>query len=522
MAKPRRAGHRSVRRLLVAPAIAGLALGALAAAPIWADAAGCAAAPLTGCRVAARGTIDARHDAALPAKNTLRWTWTKGDPTLLPGFGFPSTDASAGESVCVYAANGLVLEAAVPPRGVCDGHPCWTEKTGKSLSYKDTAGTSFGVQRMLLRASAAPKASIKVDAKGTGVPVAALPLATPVTIQLVPAVSGVCFESVFGPETVRSSDATRFKARARSVVDGPPTALASTGCGSTTTYAAGANADTLEHDGLTRSFGVYLPPTYDVAGTTPTPIVIVLHGGFGWGEQVFTNSRMQELADEAGVIVAYPDGVAGPFGVRTWNAGRCCGYAVTTAADDVGFIAALLDRFDTKLCVDDRRVYATGMSNGAMLNYRLGCELSQRIAAIGPVAGSDVTQGCAPTRPVAVMEVHGTADMNVPWEGGLGCGPSGVAYLSVADSIGGWVTRDACSGPDVTYLDAGDGHCTRHGTCPSGDEVVLCAIDGGGHTWPGGLPLSSPGFPGCPFGAQSTTFDATRKLFDFFVAHPRR
>jgi polyhydroxybutyrate depolymerase len=92
----------------------------------------------------------------------------------------------------------------------------------------------------------------------------------------------------------------------------------------------------------------------------------------------------------------------------------------------------------------------------------------------------------------------------------------------VDDTIGRWVTRDACAGPDVTYLDSGDGHCVRHGTCPSGAEVVLCAIAGGGHTWPGALPLQSSGFPDCPFGAQSATFDATRRAFDFFMAHPRR
>jgi polyhydroxybutyrate depolymerase len=162
------------------------------------------------------------------------------------------------------------------------------------------------------------------------------------------------------------------------------------------------------------------------------------------------------------------------------------------------------------------------MSNGAMLAYRLACELSERFAAVGPVAGSDVTNGCLATRPVPIMHVHGTDDMSVPWTGGFGCGPSGVSFTSVPDSVGGWVTRDGCTGSTVLYLDQGDGHCERHGSCPNTAEVILCAIDGGGHNWPGGMPLAGPGFPGCPFGPQSTTFDATRRLFDFFVAHPLR
>jgi polyhydroxybutyrate depolymerase len=231
---------------------------------------------------------------------------------------------------------------------------------------------------------------------------------------------------------------------------------------------------------------------------------------------------MQALADDTGVLVVYPDGVAGPGGVRTWNAGGCCGYAVAAGIDDVGFVAALLDRVGERLCVDERRVFAAGMSNGAMLAYRLACALSPRVAAIGVVAGSDVAGYCTTTRPVAVMHVHGTADLNVPWAGGLGCGPSGVAFPSVPTSVGNWVSRNGCGGAAAGYLDEGDGHCERRGTCPSGADVVLCAIDGGGHTWPGALPLASPGFPDCPFGAQSTTFDATRRLFDFFAAHPLR
>jgi polyhydroxybutyrate depolymerase len=478
--------------------------------------AGCPPTPARACRVALRGTIDVRYDPAAPGKSMIRWKWSKGEATLLPGFGDPAR--TTVESLCLYDANRLVLEATLPPLSVCDGGACWRTRPGNDHTFKDGDGSYDGVRRLIMRASAAPKASIKLDAKGAGVPAADFPLVPPVTMQLVPSENGACFESTFGVEAVKAASATRFKASLRFPPPSTVPPIPSSGCGSATTYATGVNTDTLVHDGATRTFGVYLPSAYDRAGGAPAATMLALHGGFGSGEQVFTSSRLQNLADEAGVIVVYPDGLGA---VRSWNAGRCCGYASNNDVDDVGFVAALLDHLDARLCVDDARVYATGMSNGAMLTYRLACELSARIAAIAPVAGSDMTESCAPTRPVPVMHVHGTDDGNVPWDGGLGCGPSGASFTSVAHSIGGWVTRDACTGGTVTYLDEGDGHCDRYGTCPSGAAVILCAIDGGGHTWPGGVPPASPGFPDCPFGGQSTTFDATRRLFDFFVAHPR-
>jgi polyhydroxybutyrate depolymerase len=208
--------------------------------------------------------------------------------------------------------------------------------------------------------------------------------------------------------------------------------------------------------------------------------------------------------------------------VRTWNAGGCCGYAAEQDVDDPGFIAALLDRVEQSLCIDRARVHVMGMSNGAMLAYRLACDLSTRVAAAGIVAGSDMTASCRPTRPVSVMHVHGTEDHNVPWDGGEGCGAANVAFRSVETSVAGWAERGACKGPPSPFLEAGDGSCERRGACPADTEVVLCAIDGGGHVWPGGEPPAGSGFPDCPFGAQSTTFDATRILYEFFTRHPLR
>jgi len=481
----------------------------------------CAPTPLPGCRTAGLSSLQIQRHVTSRGKDRLRWQWKNGQATLQPGFGTPTTVTT--ETVCLYDVRGLLEDLMIPPKGTCDGRPCWEGRQGKGFTYEDKSAVHDGAQRLTLDGRAADKAKIRFDGKGDALPDAPLPLVGPVVVQLVNDTSGVCFESVFANETIRGNDSTRFMAQSKRP-DGPSVApLPSLGCGTPVTrYAAGANPDSQPHDGLSRTFGVYVPPSYDLNGAGPAPLLLLFHGGFGSGDQVFANARMMDLADDEGIIVVSPDGVASPGGIRTWNAGGCCGYAVSQNIDDVGFVAALLDQLGQSLCLDLRRVYAAGMSNGAMLSYRLGCELSARIAAIGPVAGSDMTASCAATRPVPVMHVHGSADMHVPWVGGLGCGPAGVPYVSVEDSIGGWIERNTCSGPTTLYHDEGDGHCERRGSCPSGADVVLCTIAAGGHSWPGGTPPGSAGLPGCPFGPQSTTFSATRNLYEFFRQHPLR
>lgn len=206
--------------------------------------------------------------------------------------------------------------------------------------------------------------------------------------------------------------------------------------------------------------------------------------------------------------------------MRTWNAGTCCGYAQSTGIDDVGFIDALLDDLEGDLCIDRRRVHATGMSNGGGLSHRLACDLSWRIASVAPVAGTDNTTSCAPTRPVPVMHIHGSADQNAPFAGGVGCGPSGSDNTSVPETMGRWQERDGCPGDSRPRLVGGDGTCETQGRCHNEAEVVLCTIAGGGHTWPGGEPPAIPGIGNCPFGAQSTTFNASARALDFFALHP--
>src|SRR5262249_11253544 len=149
-------------------------------------------------------------------------------------------------------------------------------------------------------------------------------------------------------------------------------------------------------------------------GKSPVAVVLNLHGGMGRAESQRRQSGMNRVSDQHGFLVVYPDGTGiGPL--LTYNAGACCGYAEKTRVNDVGFINALIDDLERQYQVDPRRIYATGFSNGAMMSYRLGCELSERIAAIAPVSGDLGVDGPVPKRPVPIIHFHGLKDENSPY-----------------------------------------------------------------------------------------------------------
>ena len=292
----------------------------------------------------------------------------------------------------------------------------------------------------------------------------------------------------------------------------------SAGCGAgRVTYGIGTGPGSIPHGGATRAFRVRVPPGYD--GAAALPLVLMFHGGGGSGRQLEEmSSRMNPVADREGFVAVYPDGTGAL--VRTWNAGGCCGAAMRDAVDDVGFVRDLIEHLGEELCLDQRRVYASGMSNGAMLSHRLACELSDRIAAVAPVAGLEMSPACTPPRPVPVMQIHGTADAHVPWEGGEGCGISGVAYPSVAATMEGWRGRNGCASATTRGREMGDGACGGYDACAAGGETIPGAIAGGGHSWPGGEPRAA--VIDCPAdGEQSTTFHASEQIWTFFARHAR-
>jgi polyhydroxybutyrate depolymerase len=187
--------------------------------------------------------------------------------------------------------------------------------------------------------------------------------------------------------------------------------------------------------------------------------------------------------------------------------------------DDVAFTKALLAKLESTWCIDRKHIHATGMSNGGFFSHRLACEMADTIASVAPVAGvlGIEPAACNPSRPIPVLDIHGTDDNVCQYEGGtpilpIDLGPV-LAFRSVPDTVMIWRQKNGCLGSPTTIFQKGDATCTRFGGCQAGVEVVHCAIDGGGHTWPGGVPVPH-------LGKTSTSISATETMVAFFQAHP--
>jgi len=276
----------------------------------------------------------------------------------------------------------------------------------------------------------------------------------------------------------------------------------------------------IKSGGRERSYLIHVPPGY-VAGKQ-APLVLNLHGGGGNAFNQREQSQMDPVSDANGFILVYPNGSGTGFfknRLLTFNAGMCCGYAQKQNIDDVAFIRTLLDDVGRNFCVDPRRVFSTGFSNGAIMTHRLGCELSDRIAAIAPVSGPIGVDSCHPSRPVPVMEFHGTADPFAPYHGGPVKALSGKdihQYRSVDDTIAGWVQRDHATGATETTFKKGAVTCVTHNAGPDGAPVTLCTIEGAGHTWPGGVSTASEK----KVGPVNHDISAGQMIWSFFDKHP--
>lgn len=237
---------------------------------------------------------------------------------------------------------------------------------------------------------------------------------------------------------------------------------------------------TIAHDGRVRNYRLYIPPAHTAGDALP--LVFNLHGFGSNAVQQEFYSGMNAVADTAGFFICYPNGVS-----SAWNVG----WAFGSTADDVGFISALIQELSANYNIDLQRVYACGMSNGGFMSYRLACELNNRIAAIASVTGSMVPAyfgACAPGRAAPVMEIHGTADDVVPYEGQ----PDISVHIDTVVHF--WAANNACNlTPVVQSLpdtDPGDGSTiTRfdYNDCSGGRQVSLLRVNGGGHTWPGSI-----------------------------------
>ncbi|NVJ28342.1 hypothetical protein HUW62_44760 [Myxococcus sp. AM011] len=282
----------------------------------------------------------------------------------------------------------------------------------------------------------------------------------------------------------------------------------------------GTHEWTVTHDGRARTYRVHVPPGYDA--TKPMPTVLAFHGFGSNPEQFEVQTGLSTLADTAGFLVVYPRGLSAAElnggtspprdNTRGWNAGACCGSAQVSNSDDVGFVDALLTDLDTRVCVDPRRTFATGFSNGGFFSYRLACERAGRFAAVAPVSGMSPQSGCSPSRPVPVLHIHGTADTVILYAGGNNI-PFGRAYPSAEDSVRSWAERDGCGGPVVETYRQGDSTCSAFTGCsPETATASLCTVQGGGHTWPGS-PVSA--------GNPTQDLNATLEAWRFFQTRPR-
>lgn len=305
----------------------------------------------------------------------------------------------------------------------------------------------------------------------------------------------------------------------------------SEGCEPARAAESGTVRRQLVHDGLERAYELSIPPDYD--GEEPSPLLLDLHGFGSDGAQQNDYTGMPEAAGARGYVVVAPDG--GPLSVPSdapggdrfdgtpfWNffgSGEVSfgegaaplglsGDASSLGANDVSFLTALVDELGGVLCIDEARVYATGMSNGAGMSTTLACEVGDRLAAIAPIAGVNLTGRCPGDDPVPVLAIHGDADRVAGYDGNLLLGFE-LGNPSVPDRMAQWARHNGCA-PDPEIDEPFPGVVrSKWPDCDDGADTELWTVTGGGHVWP-----KVDGDPPAPF-------DATDVVLDFFDTHTR-
>ncbi|MDX1375541.1 MAG: alpha/beta fold hydrolase [Burkholderiales bacterium] len=293
--------------------------------------------------------------------------------------------------------------------------------------------------------------------------------------------------------------------------------------GSASALEPGDHRFELRAGGVERSYIVHLPPDRDARPA----VVLNFHGGGGNARQYQAYVLMDGLADREGFVVVYPNG-SGVLRERllTWNAGGCCGYALRTNVDDVDFVRSLLEDLGARVAFDPKRVYATGLSNGAMMSYRLAAELPESIAAIAPVGGAMMLGSDPPPHAKPVLHIHSVDDHRALYAGGLGAPfpftNVRVLHPSVEARLALWAKTNGCAGalqPAARreWVDAaGRPHTAtllRYAACRV--ETALWRLSGAGHVWPGGrldyLPVL--------LGPGTRVIDANEEIWRFFRRH---
>jgi len=313
---------------------------------------------------------------------------------------------------------------------------------------------------------------------------------------LIPLIFAACGGGSTGPTGASSSSASSSSSSASS----------SSGAGGAGGAAPAACTQTTF--GGTRPVTLHVPASYDCdAGA---PLVILLHGYSASGaiEELYLNVTAE--SNKRGFLYAHPDGLKDATSLQFWNATDACCDFTGPDVDDSAYLDGLVHEIEAAYHVDPKRVYFVGHSNGAFMSYRMACDHAGEVAAIASLAGAmwaDLTR-CTPADPVSVLEIHGTADAVIAYNGGSNVGhPYPAAETSVSD----WATFDKCAPtPDTSLppidieatLPGAETTITRWGQCEAGTEVQLWTIQGGSH-----VPTFPPAF--------------LTGVFDFLYAHPK-
>lgn len=260
---------------------------------------------------------------------------------------------------------------------------------------------------------------------------------------------------------------------------------------------SGTTVEQIVSGGVTRSYRLHVPPNARSRGALP--LVINLHGYNSNAAQEETVTKMSALADTAGFIVVYPEGLGNP---ASWKFGDRA-----EGAADVGFVRELIQQLESQFPIKANAVYATGISNGAEMTYRLACDLSDQIAAIGLVSGGyPPFRDCQLVRPVPAVIFHGTADKLLAYEG------RPPLMLGVRDFATSWAERNGCAAQPQTSYQKGEVTGETWSPCRNNADVVLYTITGKGHSWPGS---------DMPAAITTQDINATDVIWQFFTAHPK-
>ncbi|MGD0273122.1 MAG: PHB depolymerase family esterase [Gaiellaceae bacterium] len=264
-------------------------------------------------------------------------------------------------------------------------------------------------------------------------------------------------------------------------------------------------------DGRRRTYRLYVPRS--LSRKKHVPLLVALHGRGGSAKNFENNSGFDGLAEANRFLIVYPDGTwsSDEAGGRVWNAGGCCGSAQQKLdnVNDVRFVSLLIDEVESEYNVNQKRVFAAGHSNGAMMGLRLACQLSNKVVAVAVQSGTLFVNKCRYRKPGAVLEIHGSADSFVPIDGGVGSmDPSGVDFPPPRQGLKKLAASNGCRRGTLTSTDADDPDLSyeiwRH--CKAGAIVEWVKVEGAGHAW---MPSSS------------SSFDSSAAAWSFLSAHPR-